>query len=95
MKWIYIVCSSERPLLDNKMSTISDLILVGFFRNIVLTLSLIDGAAQKQLLMNTPVSMIYTANVFAVKFTGFRCVPLKPCKVHVFTTGKWVVCYSL
>jgi hypothetical protein len=33
-----------------------------------------------------------TANVIAVKFTGFPCVPLEPCKVHVFITGKWVVC---
>ena len=31
----------------------------------------------------------YTANVFAVKFTGFPCVPLEPCKVHVFITAKW------
>ena len=35
---------------------------------------------------------VYTANVIAVKFTGFPCVPLEPCKVHVFITGKWVVC---
>ena len=38
---------------------------------------------------------IYTANVFAVKFTGFPCVPLEPCKVHVFITGKWVPSQSL
>ena len=37
----------------------------------------------------------YTANVFAVKFTGFSCVPLEPCKVHVFITGKWVPSQSL
>ena len=36
-----------------------------------------------------------TANVFAVKVTGFPCVPLEPCKVHVFITGKWVPSQSL
>ena len=36
-----------------------------------------------------------TANVFAVKFTGFPCVPLKPCKVQVNITGKRLKPYFL
>ena len=31
--------------------------------------------------------LYYTANVFAVNFTGFPCVPLKPCKVQINITG--------
>ena len=30
----------------------------------------------------------YTANVFAIDFTGFPCVSPKPCKVQVNITGK-------
>ena len=36
-----------------------------------------------------------TANVFAVNFTGFPYVPLKPCKVQVNVTGKGVKHSSL
>ena len=31
-----------------------------------------------------------SANVFAQNFIGFPCVPLKPCKVQINITGKWV-----
>ena len=37
----------------------------------------------------------YTANVFAVKVTGFPCVTLEPCKVHVIITGKTFQLISL
>ena len=37
----------------------------------------------------------HTANVFAVNFTGFPCVPLKPCKVHRNNIGKGVKHNSL
>ena len=37
----------------------------------------------------------YTANVFAVKITGFPCVTLKPCKVHVIFRGKSIPQISL
>ena len=39
--------------------------------------------------------LVYTANVFAVKVTGFPCVTLEPCKVHVTITGKLLLLISL
>ena len=37
----------------------------------------------------------HTANVFAVKVTGFPCVTLEPCKVHAIITGKSILPISL
>ena len=36
-----------------------------------------------------------TANVFAVNFTGFPCVPLKPCKVQIIIPENRVTHNSL
>ena len=39
--------------------------------------------------------LLCTANVIAIKVTGFPCVTLEPCKVHAIITGKSVQPFSL
>ena len=43
---------------------------------------------EKNMASNNNLMIDYTANVFAVKVTGFPCVTLEPCKVHITVTGK-------
>ena len=45
-----------------------------------------DYVARNVLMLVELQEYIHTVNVFAVKFTGFPCVLLEPCKVYVIVT---------